>query len=97
MAPRPRPDCDCNGKHLSRREVDILRLVASGFSYKEIARALHISPRTVEQHLQSARCRAGARNVPELIARGFAAGILLVDTWPIQTSGRSCLLVRRVA
>jgi DNA-binding CsgD family transcriptional regulator len=38
---------------LTARETDVLRLVAEGMTDAEVARRLHISPRTVGQHLQS--------------------------------------------
>jgi pimeloyl-ACP methyl ester carboxylesterase/DNA-binding CsgD family transcriptional regulator len=38
---------------LSPRELDVLRLVAEGQDNDEIGRALSISPRTVERHLQN--------------------------------------------
>jgi HD-GYP domain-containing protein (c-di-GMP phosphodiesterase class II) len=37
---------------LTRREVEVLRLVARGASTKQVARALSISPKTVDGHLQ---------------------------------------------
>jgi HD-GYP domain-containing protein (c-di-GMP phosphodiesterase class II) len=37
---------------LTRREVEVLRLVARGASTREIARALSISPKTADGHLQ---------------------------------------------
>jgi ATP/maltotriose-dependent transcriptional regulator MalT len=37
---------------LSKREVEVLRLVASGFSNAEVAERLFLSPRTVGAHLQ---------------------------------------------
>jgi DNA-binding NarL/FixJ family response regulator len=37
---------------LTEREVEVLRLVASGTSNRGIAQALVISPRTAEHHVQ---------------------------------------------
>ncbi|GAA3849652.1 response regulator transcription factor [Saccharothrix violaceirubra] len=42
----PDPDFD----RLTRRERDVLRLVAAGYTYKEIGTRLSISARTVETH-----------------------------------------------
>lgn len=36
---------------LSSRELDVLKLVADGFSNKEIASELHVSPATIKTHL----------------------------------------------
>jgi RNA polymerase sigma factor (sigma-70 family) len=38
---------------LTPRERDVLRLIARGYSYKEIARDLSISPKTVETHVSA--------------------------------------------
>ena len=38
---------------LTTREIDVLRSVATGKSMKEIALALSISPKTVDNHLQN--------------------------------------------
>jgi DNA-binding NarL/FixJ family response regulator len=38
---------------LTTRELDVLRLLASGRSDREIGTALFISPRTVSRHLQN--------------------------------------------
>jgi DNA-binding CsgD family transcriptional regulator len=38
---------------LSKREHAVLLHVCNGLSNKEIASALHISPRTVQKHLQN--------------------------------------------
>ncbi len=38
---------------LTPRERDVLRLIARGYTYKELARQLSISPKTVETHVSS--------------------------------------------
>ena len=38
---------------LSQREREVLKLIARGYSYKEIARELFISIKTVETHVSS--------------------------------------------
>jgi DNA-binding NarL/FixJ family response regulator len=38
---------------LTPREQDVLRLIARGYTYKELARRLAISPKTVESHVSS--------------------------------------------
>lgn len=44
---------------LTQREVEVLRLVAGGMSNPEIARALTISPRTAEHHVQGIYAKIG--------------------------------------
>jgi HD-GYP domain-containing protein (c-di-GMP phosphodiesterase class II)/DNA-binding CsgD family transcriptional regulator len=44
---------------LTDREVDVLRLVATGFSNREVAAELVISPRTAEHHVQHIYAKIG--------------------------------------
>ncbi|MCX2722090.1 LuxR C-terminal-related transcriptional regulator [Roseibium salinum] len=60
---------------MSRRERQVARLLAEGHTSKEIARALEISPRTVEVHRARLMKKFSARNSLELIAH--IAGIPL--------------------
>ena len=39
--------------HLTKRELDVLRLVAEGHTDREVAEVLVISPRTVNRHLSN--------------------------------------------
>lgn len=38
---------------LTRRELEVLELMAQGQSHKEVAAALYISPETVRRHLRN--------------------------------------------
>jgi DNA-binding NarL/FixJ family response regulator len=51
---------------LSDREVEVLRLVAYGFSNPDIARKLVISRRTAEHHVQHIYAKVGVRSRPAL-------------------------------
>lgn len=56
---------------LSEREGKVARLCATGLSTKDIARALHISPYTVQDHLKSIFDKTGTRNRAELVGQIF--------------------------
>jgi DNA-binding CsgD family transcriptional regulator len=62
---------------LSPREREVLALVASGDTNKEIGSALGISPRTVESHRESLVKKLKIRTVAELTR--FAVETGLVD------------------
>lgn len=53
---------------LTERQIEVVQLVARGLSNKEIARALGISTRTVEDHVSNARKRLGKGNRAHLAA-----------------------------
>lgn len=53
---------------LSDAERKVFDLIIQGFTCKEIARQLGISPRTVEDHRRQARLKFGARNVTHMVA-----------------------------
>jgi DNA-binding NarL/FixJ family response regulator len=48
-----RPSFDPELDQLTPREREVLRLIARGYTYKEIARELYISAKTVETHVSS--------------------------------------------
>ena len=57
-----------SGAGVSDREAQVLQLVAQGLSNKEIATRLHLSPRTVEKHVESLLRKLGARSRTQLVA-----------------------------
>jgi DNA-binding NarL/FixJ family response regulator len=51
---------------LTTREKDVLRLIARGFAYKQVARKLSISIKTVETHVSSVLRKLQLSNRHEL-------------------------------
>ena len=51
---------------LTKREHQILELIARGFSTKDCAQALYLSPRTVETHRSNIASKLGTNSVAEL-------------------------------
>lgn len=60
----------------SSRELEILRLIAEGFTNNEISDKLFLSKRTVEGHRQSLLEKTGSRNTATLIRYAVTAGLL---------------------
>ena len=52
-SPTKAPSFDPELDQLTPREREVLRLIARGYTYKEIARELYISVKTVESHVSS--------------------------------------------
>jgi two-component system response regulator FixJ len=61
---------------LSPRQVEVMWLVADGFSNKEIAHKLGISPRTVENYRAWVMEKMGANNLADLVRKVIALGPL---------------------
>ena len=63
---------------LTRRELDVLRLVAEGLPNKAIADRLHISEHTVKFHLNALMGKLGAQSRTEAVVRATRTGLLLL-------------------
>jgi predicted ATPase/DNA-binding CsgD family transcriptional regulator len=64
--PRPPADAETSMTVLSRREMEVARLVADGLSNREIASQLFISNRTVETHLTNILNKLGVSSRTQL-------------------------------
>jgi DNA-binding NarL/FixJ family response regulator len=60
---------------LTERETEVLRLVAKGLSYKEIAARLVLSHRTVQNHVQNILGKLQMHNRVELVRYAIATGL----------------------
>jgi DNA-binding CsgD family transcriptional regulator len=61
-------------RSLTRRELDVARLGAEGYTAAEIGRRLNIGERTVESHLASAYSKLGIRSRLQLIRMAATLG-----------------------
>ncbi|MCW8896959.1 MAG: response regulator transcription factor [Flavobacteriales bacterium] len=64
---------------LTEREVDVIKLVASGATNKEVSDKLFISSRTVETHRRNIMDKLGLNNLAELIKYAIKKGYVSVD------------------
>jgi two-component system, NarL family, response regulator NreC len=61
---------------LSVREVEVLRLIALGYTSVEIARKLHLSPRMIETHRAHIHGKLASRTRSELVRYALRRGLL---------------------
>lgn len=61
---------------LTPRERDVLRLLSTGQTNKEIGAQLFLSPETVRTHVHKAVVRLGVRNRTEAVAKGLREGLI---------------------
>ena len=63
-------------EELTTREVEVLRLVAEGYSNREIVGALHLAEGTVKNHLSMILLKLHARDRTTAVLRALHEGIL---------------------
>ncbi|MEV4751891.1 response regulator [Streptosporangium amethystogenes subsp. fukuiense] len=74
---RPADDGDLPAiQQLTEREVEVLRLVAEGYSNREIAQALFLAEGTVKNHVSTMLLKLGARDRTNAVLRALHANIL---------------------
>ena len=75
MSTQPQVDPSRPIPELTARETEVLKLVATGMSYKEIAAELFISHRTVQNHVQNTLGKLQMHNRIELVRFAIAKGL----------------------
>ncbi len=61
---------------LTEREVEVLRLVAAGYSNREVASALHLAEGTVKNHVSSVLLKLGVRDRTRAVLRALELGLV---------------------
>jgi DNA-binding NarL/FixJ family response regulator len=67
------------GNDLTDREVEVLRLLATGSRIQEIADALFLSPKTVKNHLTSVYTKLGVETAAQAVAHAYQHGLVSVS------------------
>jgi len=64
---------------LSERELEVLRVVATGCSTPEVAQRLFISQKTVKNHLAAIYAKLDARDRTEAVVKAIRMGVVRID------------------
>lgn len=64
------------GERLTRRETEILRFLAAGWSNKEIARAVDTSEGTIKNHVSSVLAKLGVRDRTRAVLKAVQRGLI---------------------
>ncbi|WP_106583812.1 response regulator [Murinocardiopsis flavida] len=75
LAAAPPPADDDDTPRLTERETEVLRLVAKGLTYKQIAARLTLSHRTVQNHVQNTLNKLQLHNRVELVRYAIDKGL----------------------
>jgi two-component system, NarL family, response regulator DegU len=64
---------------ITRREEEVLQLIAEGLSTTEVAARLYISIKTVKNHLASIYAKLDSRDRTQAVVRAVRMGIIRID------------------
>jgi DNA-binding NarL/FixJ family response regulator len=64
---------------LTPREREVLKLVAEGYTSKQVGEIFYISQRTVEKHRSNIMSKLGAKDLTDLIRTAVKNGLIFLD------------------
>jgi DNA-binding NarL/FixJ family response regulator len=83
-----RIEADAPREELTGREAEVVRLMAGGYSNREIAEALGTAEGTVKNHVSSILAKFGVRDRTRAVLRALEGGLLQVPAQPRLRGGR---------
>ena len=69
-------DPDCAGVSLSKRELQVIRLIAEGFTNPQISEKLFVSPHTITTHRRNILQKLGVNNTASVVLYAVQAGLV---------------------
>lgn len=72
---RPRQTTRANPSGLTNRQLDVARLLARGYTNRELAKTLYISPRTADHHVSAILAKLGLSNRRDVIRLAGELGL----------------------
>ncbi len=60
----------------TKRQLDVLKLLAQGLTYKAIAQRLRVEPSTVRTHIALLHARLGSVNSPNAVYIAVTTGLI---------------------
>jgi len=87
LAQRARPVTLSVAGRLTRREAQVLRMLASGMEQKDIARDLVLAPRTIAKHIEHILLKLGVHSQAQAVALAFRddlAAVRETQTVPVE-------------
>lgn len=76
MAQQPSAATPVMTEPLSKKEIEVLRLLAGGFSNREIAESLHKSEGTIKNQVSAILAKLQARDRTQAVLKAIVAGVL---------------------
>ena len=75
-------DADATREELTTRETEVVRLMAGGYSNREIAAALGTAEGTIKNHVSSILAKFGVRDRTRAVLRALESGLLQTPPQP---------------